>query len=326
MSNGNGHRWSKFWWRDHQGDAALRACSLAARGYWMEVLCIAHEAERVGHVLINGKKPTGRQMAIIAGCTEREARKLEAELEDAGVFSRTDDGTIYSRRMVKDAEAAETARAWGKAGGNPNLKPKPNGASHGPPEPGGVNPPVKVEGYPPPNPTPLTPPLTEEVNGGVIPRGRVRKETEEEKKVSVFNNLPSSSAVLARVAAACETPPVGTFGAEPEQETDAPDENPVSNALQIATQNLVGKLARKLESSGKTPIGKRPQLTVIEQQDYVLHGEVIEADRPAGWVPQRPGPRDPLRTREQQYAELLGISLAEANAALGHPQTLEHAL
>ena len=111
MSNGNGHRWSKFWWRDHQGDAALRACSLAARGYWMELLCIAQEADKVGHVLVNGRAPTTVELATIAeNMPEREGKKLEAELEQAGVFSRLPDGTIYSRRMVKDGEAAEAGR------------------------------------------------------------------------------------------------------------------------------------------------------------------------------------------------------------------------
>src|SRR6188472_655865 len=110
MSNCNGHRWSKFWWRDHQGDAALRACSLAARGYWMELLCVAHEATPVGHVLINGRKPNARQMAAITGSTEKEAKKLEAELEEAGVFSRLPDGTIFCRRMVRDAEASDAGR------------------------------------------------------------------------------------------------------------------------------------------------------------------------------------------------------------------------
>ena len=66
MSNGNGHRWSKFWWRDHQGDAALRACSLAARGYWMEMLCIVHEADAGWAIWsLAASQPTGRQMAAI---------------------------------------------------------------------------------------------------------------------------------------------------------------------------------------------------------------------------------------------------------------------
>ena len=135
MSNCNGHRWSKFWWRDHQGDAALWACSLAARGYWMELLCVAHEATPIGHVLLNGRAPTYRQKAAIAGCTEKEAQRLEVELEEAGVFSRTDDGTIYSRRMVKDAAQSQAGaeavkKRWDAA--RPNTPPNrvANGEAH----------------------------------------------------------------------------------------------------------------------------------------------------------------------------------------------------
>lgn len=110
MSNGNGHRWSKFWWRDHQGDAALRMCSLAARGFWMELLCLAHEAIPAGHVLVNGKPPSVAQIAAIAGTTPYIAQKLIAELESAGVFSRTVDGVIFCRRMIRDAAASEQGR------------------------------------------------------------------------------------------------------------------------------------------------------------------------------------------------------------------------
>ena len=177
-------------WRDHISDPALRDCSLASKGFWIGILALMHEGTPVGHLTIGGKAATPKQMAFNVNCTVRQAEKCLAELEAACVFSRTDDGTIYSCRMVKDAEAAETAKAWGKAGGNPNLKPKPNGASHGPTEPGGVNPPVNTQGYPPPNPTPLTLPLTEGVKGGVIPRGRVKKETEEEERASNLSNLP----------------------------------------------------------------------------------------------------------------------------------------
>jgi len=182
----------------------------------------------------------------------------------------------------------------------------------------GSNPPEKPNGQDPPE----TPPETRfntRFETPIETRSETSSETgtkrdrpystgtaEEEKKVSVLSNLPSLSPVLARVAAACETPSAGTYGAEPDQE-------PATNALQIATKNIVGKLARKLESSGKTPAGKRPQLTVVEQRDYVLHGEVIEDDRPCdGWVPRRPGPVDPQRT------------VAEQLAALGYPQTIEH--
>lgn len=183
MSNGNGHRWSKFWWRDHQGDAALRACSLAARGYWMELLCIAHEAERMGYVLLNGNIPTGRQLAAIAGCTEREAKKYETELESSGVFSRTEDGTIFCRRMVRDASASEAGKAWGSTGGNPGLKPKSNGVALSSPLTGGVNPPPLT---PPDKPTryeiPQTPPVK---GGGYLLEEEAEEEAERKQDPSV---------------------------------------------------------------------------------------------------------------------------------------------
>ena len=103
MSNGNGHHWSKFSWRDWSADKALHPCSLGAKGFWIEMLCIMHEGTPVGHLTLGGKPATLRQMAANAYCSEREATKHLAELEDAGVFSRTNDGTIYCRRMVKDA-------------------------------------------------------------------------------------------------------------------------------------------------------------------------------------------------------------------------------
>jgi 5-methylcytosine-specific restriction endonuclease McrA len=121
----NGHRWSKFWWQDHRNETALRVCSLAARGLWVEMLCVAHKADPVGYVTVNGLAPSVRNLANIVGAQEREVKKLLAELEDAGVFSRTDDGVIYSRRMVREAsaeaEAGEAWRAYGKNGGNPQI-------------------------------------------------------------------------------------------------------------------------------------------------------------------------------------------------------------
>jgi hypothetical protein len=104
------HRWSKFWWQDWQADQALRSCSLAARGLWMDMLCIAHTGTPRGHVTINGVPVSPKRLATLTGSNERECIKLLAELEEAGVFSRTPEGTIYSRRMMRDTEHAEAGR------------------------------------------------------------------------------------------------------------------------------------------------------------------------------------------------------------------------
>jgi hypothetical protein len=113
--------WLKFYPTDWRADPALRMCTIAARGLWMEMLCIMHEAEPRGSLLINGNRVMDRQLASLCGCSEREIKTLVAELEVAGVFSR-DNGVIYSRRMRGDTEQAAKDKANGKRGGNPGIK------------------------------------------------------------------------------------------------------------------------------------------------------------------------------------------------------------
>jgi hypothetical protein len=93
--------WMKFYPRDWRADEKLRVCSLAARGLWMEMLALMHGSERYGHLLINGKAPTDAQLAVLAGAPSPQVVDLLGELEEAGVFSRSASGAIYSRRITK---------------------------------------------------------------------------------------------------------------------------------------------------------------------------------------------------------------------------------
>jgi hypothetical protein len=57
----------------------------------------------------------------MTGCSTRQVSRLLQELENSGVFSRTEHGAIYSRRMVKDEQTRQAKAAAGKLGGNPKL-------------------------------------------------------------------------------------------------------------------------------------------------------------------------------------------------------------
>ena len=116
-------RWSKFWWQDHERDPALRLCSLAAQGLWMRLLCLMHEAEPYGHLCVNGKPLHPRQIAQMVGVGPQQVRRYMAELQDAGVYATTAEGVPYSRRLVRDRAASDAGAAWGRTGGNPQLKP-----------------------------------------------------------------------------------------------------------------------------------------------------------------------------------------------------------
>jgi hypothetical protein len=117
----------KFYPSDWQSDPVLRCCSIAARGLWVEMMCLMHKAEPYGSLLVNGARIDKRKLAILVGIPEKECTALLMELEGNGVFSRDDDGILYSRRMRRDFAKAETDKANGRRGGNPSVK-------------GGVNP------------------------------------------------------------------------------------------------------------------------------------------------------------------------------------------
>ena len=113
--------WLKFYPADWQADQALRLCSLAARGLWVECMCIMHRAVPYGHLVVNGQSVTAAQLAVLAGTLPDQIPDLLGELETAGVFSRTRQGVVYSRRMTRDDKKARVARKNGKSGGNPKL-------------------------------------------------------------------------------------------------------------------------------------------------------------------------------------------------------------
>lgn len=134
--------WLKFYPSDWRSDPRLRMCSIAARGLWIEILALMHEAEPYGHLLVNDLAPTDTQMASLTGAPSDQLPILMAELESAGVFSRTRTGVIYSRRMTRDHKRAKIATENGKKGGNPSISnqrviPPPDNPHVKPPDKGG---------------------------------------------------------------------------------------------------------------------------------------------------------------------------------------------
>ena len=113
--------WIKFYPADWQADQALRICTLAARGLWIECMAIMHRASPYGHLLVNGQAPTDTQLGVLVGAPPDQIPDLIRELESAGSFSRTRAGVIYSRRMTRDEKLSRLAVKNGKFGGNPSL-------------------------------------------------------------------------------------------------------------------------------------------------------------------------------------------------------------
>jgi hypothetical protein len=99
----------------------LKLCSRGARSLWLDILCLMHDATPRGHLMVDELVPTPAQLAAMLGDAESSVASWLDELERFGVFSRTAEGVIYSRRMVRDTAAHVAGRKNGKLGGNPSI-------------------------------------------------------------------------------------------------------------------------------------------------------------------------------------------------------------
>jgi hypothetical protein len=110
----------QFYPGDWQRDAALRSCSIGARGLWIEMICIMHQAEPYGRLVVNGRAIDPATLGRMVGAKAGEIVRWQAELEQAGVYDREGD-MIVSRRMVRDETVRRLRAEGGKLGGNPAL-------------------------------------------------------------------------------------------------------------------------------------------------------------------------------------------------------------
>jgi uncharacterized phage protein (TIGR02220 family) len=140
-------------WRDEQ---SLRLCSMAARGLWIDLMCLMHSSERYGHLELAGKPMTAEQVARLVGESAKDVKRWMAELTDNGVCSTTPEGVLFSRRMVRDEDIRNRRAEGGAAGADHGVKGAAHGMKGGRPtkETGGEKPPFHDPKEPPSKPPP----------------------------------------------------------------------------------------------------------------------------------------------------------------------------
>lgn len=117
----------QFYPADWRNDQSLRLVSAGARALWIDMLCLMHEGEPYGHLTAKGRPMQPAQLARLIGESPAAVKRWLNELIDNEVCSSTDDGIIFSRRMVRDEQVREARAAGGVAGGEHGVK----GAVHG---------------------------------------------------------------------------------------------------------------------------------------------------------------------------------------------------
>lgn len=107
----------KFYPRDWDADAELLRCSLAARGLWVHMIRVMHEAQPYGFFVGRAGEPIDiSDFARRICATPREVRKCLEELRNANVPGVDSHGRIFSRRLVREeARRLEGLRAAGRS-------------------------------------------------------------------------------------------------------------------------------------------------------------------------------------------------------------------
>jgi hypothetical protein len=114
----------QFYPSDWLRDTALRSCSIGARGLWIDMICFMHEGNPYGHLKVGNKVILPSNLCGMVGATLEDVEGWLDELKQASVYGLADDGSMFSRRMIKDENLRNMRAAGGKLGGNPALKDK----------------------------------------------------------------------------------------------------------------------------------------------------------------------------------------------------------
>lgn len=113
-----------FYPGDWLKDPALRRCSPAARGVWIDMLCLMFESEQRGTLISADRLWSKQELAQVIAGDQNQVLACIDELLANGVASRDKRGAILSRRMVRDEKIRAQRVKAGLLGGRPPTKSK----------------------------------------------------------------------------------------------------------------------------------------------------------------------------------------------------------
>jgi hypothetical protein len=108
----------RFFTSDWLGSTSLRRVSLAAKGVWIEMLCLMWANTPRGELSRRGKPESIEDIASMIHGDRAQVVAAIKELIEADVADTREDGTLFSRRMVADVALSETRADAGKKGGS----------------------------------------------------------------------------------------------------------------------------------------------------------------------------------------------------------------
>lgn len=111
-----------FYIGDWRKDIGVQSLPYHERGIWFEIICLMHESEQRGKLMLNGKPMPQEALARLLGLDNQILTTALRSILDAGVASiESETGILVCRRMVRDENIRKIRTECGKRGGNPAL-------------------------------------------------------------------------------------------------------------------------------------------------------------------------------------------------------------
>lgn len=124
----------QFYPGDWRKDVGVQSLDFFDRGVWFEVMCLMHESEDRGRLILNGRPMPDHAIARVLGLSVDRWLEVRTRLVDFGVASEDENGVLVNRRMVRDEEVRRQRAKAGQKGGkrkkarkseaNPKQNPK----------------------------------------------------------------------------------------------------------------------------------------------------------------------------------------------------------
>jgi hypothetical protein len=100
----------------------VQSLDYETRGIWFEILCLMHESDERGVLLLNGKPMPEDALCRLLGLDKQILTTALTKIVAYGVAKeREEDGAIFSKRMVHDEHIRQVRKNAGFKGGNPLL-------------------------------------------------------------------------------------------------------------------------------------------------------------------------------------------------------------
>jgi hypothetical protein len=112
----------QFYPADWRKDPGVQSLDFETRGIWWEIICLLHESDERGVLLLNGKPMPEDALCRLLGLDKQKLTTALTTILTYGVAKRREsDGALYSKRMVADENLRQIRKLAGSKGGNPLL-------------------------------------------------------------------------------------------------------------------------------------------------------------------------------------------------------------